>query len=73
LIQSDETKTGAQLQQLFDEHWQHWQVIWGLENAAFYNRQSIEVKRWGKDIPSDSEIILRAFTLVNNNEIRGAA
>ncbi len=62
LVQDDETKKGAQLQQLFDEHWQHWQVIWGLENAAFYNRQSIEVKRWGEDIPSDSEIILRAFT-----------
>jgi len=62
LMQYGKKGVDEQLLQLFDEHWQHWQVIWGLENAVFYNRQGEVIKQWGKDIKASPEIILRAFT-----------
>ncbi|MCF7970268.1 MAG: EAL domain-containing protein [Methylococcaceae bacterium] len=62
LMQYGEKEVDEQVLQLFDQHWQHWQVIWGLENAVFYDRQGIVIKQWGKDIKTAPEIILRAFT-----------
>ncbi len=61
LIQDDKKSTDEQLLQLFNKHWQHWQVIWGLENAVFYNRQSAVIQQWGKNVKAAPEIILRAF------------
>ncbi|MBW6453143.1 MAG: hypothetical protein K0A92_05090, partial [Methyloprofundus sp.] len=57
LIQDDQ-----QLLPLFDQHWQHWQVIWGLENAVLYNRQSAVIRQWGKNVKAAPEIISRTFT-----------
>ncbi|MDF1582491.1 MAG: EAL domain-containing protein [Methyloprofundus sp.] len=57
LIQDDQ-----QLLPLFDEHWQHWQVIWGLENAVLYNRQSAVIGQWGKNVKAAPEIISRTLT-----------
>ncbi len=48
--------------QLFDKHWLQWQVIWGLENAVFYNKQGTVVKRWGIDILESSLLIPRVLT-----------
>ena len=62
LIQNNEKPIDKQFQQLFDEHWQQWQVIWGLENAVFYNQKNEPIKQWGKDIKASAERILRAFT-----------
>jgi diguanylate cyclase (GGDEF)-like protein/PAS domain S-box-containing protein len=62
LIQDDEESADQKLLQLFDEHWQHWQVIWGLENAVFYNRQGAVTRQWGKNIKAAPEVILRTFT-----------
>jgi len=63
LIPGHGESTDQQLLKLFDEHWQHWQVIWGLENAVFYNRQGSVVRQWGKNIKAAPEIILLTFTL----------
>ncbi len=48
--------------QLFDEHWLHWQVIWGLQNAVFYNQQGVMVKRWGRDGVENPAIIARVLS-----------
>jgi diguanylate cyclase (GGDEF)-like protein/PAS domain S-box-containing protein len=42
---------------LFDTYWQHWQVIWGLENAIFYNQQGTIVKQWGSDIATKDDVV----------------
>ncbi|NOQ13339.1 MAG: EAL domain-containing protein [Methyloprofundus sp.] len=48
--------------QLFDEHWLHWQMIWGLENAVLYNQQGIAIKRWGPEILENSELVPRVLS-----------
>ncbi len=42
---------------LFDQYWQYWQVIWGLENAVFYNQQGIFVRQWGRELLARSEAV----------------
>lgn len=48
--------------QLFDEHWLNWQMIWGLENATLYNQQGVVIKRWGKEILENSELVPRVLS-----------
>lgn len=48
--------------QLFDDHWLHWQMIWGLENIVFYNKQGIIINRWGRDVVESSEIVSRVLS-----------
>lgn len=47
--------------QLFDEHWNHWQMIWGLENATFYDEQGKLIRQWGGEIQTSQASIQRAY------------
>jgi len=36
------------LTNLFDHHWEDWQIIWGLKSAVFYDRKGL-LQQWGGD------------------------
>lgn len=58
--QSKEAK-GNPIVQLFDEYWQHWQVIWGLESAVLYDSKGSSLGSWGEGEAKNSDIVLRVL------------
>lgn len=47
---------------LFDKHWPHWQIIWGLENVIIYDRNGTPYKQWGGDVKASLEAVQRVFS-----------
>lgn len=40
-----------------DENWSRWQLIWAIENIAFFDKQGKRVKSWGKElVDSDANV-----------------
>ena len=37
---------------MFDEHWLHWQMIWGLNNVVFYDLKADVIQQWGMTTPA---------------------
>lgn len=33
-----------------DENWSQWQLSWGMENVAFFDKQAVRVKSWGSEL-----------------------
>ena len=46
--------------QLFNDHWQEWQDIWGLENFSVYNQYGTQIKNWGGTLHS-TELIAQVL------------
>jgi len=40
-----------------DENWSRWQLSWGMENVAFFDKQAVRVKSWGSEfITEDASV-----------------
>jgi len=40
-----------------DENWPQWQLSWGMENVAYFDKQSVRVRNWGSElITSDAPV-----------------
>jgi len=63
LVPGEQQNIEQALLQIFNKNWQHWQVIWGLENVVYYNQQGYVVQSWGGDVGATHELILRTMSL----------
>ncbi len=48
-----------------DENWARWQLMWGVENIAFFDKAGKPVKSWGKQLINNDLTVLRVL----NNEV----
>lgn len=46
---------------LFDKYWTHWELIWGLEGASFYDLNNTQLKQWGKGTKVPQEALQSVF------------
>jgi hypothetical protein len=47
---------------LFDQYWEHWELIWELEGASFYTIDNKRLKHWGKETKVSQETLHSVFT-----------
>jgi diguanylate cyclase (GGDEF)-like protein/PAS domain S-box-containing protein len=52
-----EAKAQTQAVSSLDENWSRWQLIWDIENIAFFDKQGKKVKSWGKQLIDPDEVM----------------
>ena len=45
-----------------DENWARWQIIWDIENIAYYDKQGALVKSWGKQLTDPKDKVRLVIT-----------
>jgi diguanylate cyclase (GGDEF)-like protein len=44
-----------------DDNWSRWQLIWDMENVAFFDKQGVRVKSWGEPLINSDEAVKRVL------------
>lgn len=44
-----------------NDNWARWQLIWDIENIAFFDRQGVRVQSWGKDMVNSDATVQRVL------------
>lgn len=68
-VANDPSKETAKAQRqtvsALDENWSRWQLIWDIENIAFFDKQGKLVKSWGQQLINSDATVQRVL----NNEL----